>query len=175
MGMDSLEGALLVAAPNLLDPNFFRSVVLILEHTGEGAVGVIINHPSTSGLGDELPEWAPLLAEPGVVFVGGPVEPESAVGLAEGVDGSSAAGVGIVDLSAPPGELNVPVRIYAGYAGWGPGQLEAELIEGGWVVAEADAGDVFATEPGDVWSNVLKRQPGPTAMLASFPIDPGLN
>ncbi len=173
--MDSLAGALLVAAPHLLDPNFFRSVVLILEHNEEGAVGVIINRPSTSGLGDELPDWDSLMAEPGVVFVGGPVQPGSAVGLAAGVDGSSLPGVGIVDLSVPPGELTAPVRIYAGYAGWGPGQLEAELIEGGWLVVEAEAGDVFATEPGAVWSNVLKRQPGPMAMLATFPIDPGLN
>jgi putative transcriptional regulator len=173
--MDSLAGALLVAAPHLLDPNFFRSVILILEHTEEGAVGVIINYPSTSELDDQLPDWKPLLADPPVVFVGGPVQPESAIGLAEGVDGSSLAGVGIVDLAAPPGELTAAVRIYAGYAGWGPGQLEAELVEGGWVVAEATANDVFAAEPGAVWSAVLKRQPGPIAMLASFPLDPSLN
>ncbi|MBT8192738.1 MAG: YqgE/AlgH family protein [Acidimicrobiia bacterium] len=173
--MDSLAGVLLVAAPNLLDPNFFRSVVLILEHTEEGAVGVIINRPTTSPLGDELPEWEALLAQPEVVFVGGPVQPDNAVGLAEGVDGSSLAGVGIVDLSAPPGELTAPVRIYAGYAGWGPGQLEAELVEGGWIVALAEPEDVFAVEPGTLWRDVLRRQPGPTAMLATFPIDPGLN
>ncbi len=173
--MDSLAGALLVASPHLLDPNFFRTVVLILEHNEEGAVGVIINQPSTSGLDDELPDWAPLLAEPGVVFVGGPVQPEAAVGLAEGVDGSAVPGVGLVDLSAPPGELSAPVRIYAGYAGWGPGQLEAELVEGGWVVARAEADDVFVVEPQDLWRAVLKRQPGVTALLASFPIDPRLN
>jgi putative transcriptional regulator len=173
--MESLAGALLVASPHLLDPNFFRSVVLILEHNEEGAVGVILNQPSTSGLGDELPEWAPLLAEPGVVFVGGPVEPENAVGLADGVDGSSVPGVGIVDLSAPPGELNSPVRIYAGYAGWGAGQLEAELVEGGWIVTAARAEDVFAVEPGTLWTSILKRQPGPAALLATFPVDPSLN
>jgi len=175
MGMESLAGTLLVASPHLLDPNFFRTVVLVLEHTEEGAVGVIINQPSTSGLGDELPDWAPLLAEPGVVFVGGPVQPEAAVGLADGVDGSAVAGVGLVDLSAPPGELSAPVRIYAGYAGWGPGQLEFELVEGGWIVVEAQAEDVFAIEPDRLWSSVLKRQPGSTALLASFPVDPSLN
>lgn len=173
--MHSLAGSLLVASPHLIDPNFFRSVVLILEHDKEGAVGVIINQPSTSGLEGELPEWAGLLAEPPVVFVGGPVQPDAAVGLADGVDGSPVSGVGMVDLSAPPGGLSVPVRIYAGYAGWGPGQLEDELEEGGWIVAEARAGDVFATTPGTLWSVVLKRQPGVTALLASFPIDPGLN
>lgn len=81
----------------------------------------------------------------------------------------------MVDLSAPPGELSAQVRIYAGYAGWGPGQLEFELEEGGWIVAEARAGDVFASTPGTLWSAVLKRQPGVTALLASFPLDPGLN
>jgi len=175
MGMDSLAGSLLVASPHLLDPNFFRSVVLILEHNEEGAVGVIINQPSTSGLDGELPEWAGLLADPQVVFVGGPVQPQAAVGLADGVDGSPVAGVGVVDLSAPPGELSAPVRIYAGYAGWGPGQLEAELEEGGWIVSEALAADVFAAAPGTLWTEVLKRQPGVTSLLASFPIDPGLN
>ncbi|MGI9648440.1 MAG: YqgE/AlgH family protein [Acidimicrobiia bacterium] len=173
--MDSLAGRLLVASPHLLDPNFFRSVVLILEHDEQGAVGVVINQPSTSGLDGELPEWAGLLAEPPVVFVGGPVQPEAAVGLADGVEGSPVAGVGLVDLSAPPGELSVPVRIYAGYAGWGPGQLEDELREGGWIVAAAQAGDVFAETPGALWSSILKRQPGVTALLASFPLDPGLN
>jgi putative transcriptional regulator len=173
--MDSLAGAFLVAMPHLLDPNFFRSVVLILEHDEDGAVGVIINQPSDSGLGDELPEWAPLLAEPGVVFVGGPVQPQVAVGLADGVDGSSLPGIGIVDLSAPPGELDRPVRIYAGYAGWGPGQLEAELVEGGWVVAAGRADEVFAADPGSLWTSVLKRQPGSAAMLATFPVDPSLN
>ncbi|MCP4251697.1 MAG: YqgE/AlgH family protein [bacterium] len=175
MGMESLAGAFLVAMPHLLDPNFFRSVVLILEHNDEGAVGVIINQPSTIGLEDKLPDWAPLLAEPGVVFVGGPVQPDNAVGLADGVDGSSVPGVGIVDLSAPPGELDSPVRIYAGYAGWGPGQLEAELVEGGWIVTAARAEDVFATEPDALWTAVLKRQPGSAAMLATFPVDPSLN
>jgi len=173
--MESLAGVLLVASPHLLDPNFFRAVILILEHNEEGAVGVIINQPSTSGLGEELPDWAPLLAEPGVVFVGGPVQPDAAVGLADGVDGSSLPGVGIVDLSAPPGELGVQVRIYAGYAGWGPGQLESELAQGGWIVARAEAEDVFAVEPDAVWSAVLKRQKGTTALLATFPVDPSLN
>jgi len=173
--MESLAGTLVVAMPHLLDPNFFRSVVLILEHDEEGAVGVIINRPSTSGLGDELPDWAPLLAEPGVVFVGGPVQPSAAVGLADGVEGSSLPGVGIIDLSAPPGELDSPVRIYAGYAGWGPGQLEAEVIAGDWIVTAGRAEDVFALEPGALWTSVLKRQPGSVAMLATFPVDPRLN
>lgn len=173
--MQSLAGSALVASPHLFDPNFFRTVVLLLEHDEDGAVGVVLNRPSTSGLGDELPGWEMLLAEPPVVFVGGPVDPQSAIGLAQGVAGSPVDGVGIVDLSAPPGDLIAPVRIYAGYAGWGPGQLEAELAEGGWIVADAIAPDVFALEPDRLWSAVLKRQPGPTALLATFPVDPSLN
>jgi putative transcriptional regulator len=173
--MRSLAGYLLVASPHLLDPNFFRTVVLLLEHDEEGAVGVILNRPSRSGLGEELPEWEPLLAVPEVVFVGGPVEPQTAVGLAHGLEGSAVAGVGIVDLSASPGELAAPVRVYAGYAGWGPDQLEMELAEGSWIVADAIAPDVFISDPDSLWSAVLRRQPGTTALLATFPIDPSLN
>ena len=173
--MPSLAGALLIASPHLLDPNFFRSVVLILEHDDEGALGVILNRPSTSGLDDDLPEWAPLLAEPEVVFVGGPVQQQVAVGLAEGVGGSAVDGVGLVDLSAAPGELTAPVRVYAGYAGWTAGQLEAELRDGGWIIAPAEPADVFAADPAGLWRAVLKRQPGPTSLLATFPDDPGLN
>lgn len=173
--MQSLAGALLLASPHLSDPNFSRSVVLILEHDEEGALGVVLNRPSTSGLDDELTEWAHLLAEPTVVFIGGPVQPQVAVGLAEGVDGSPVDRVGIVDLSAPPGELDAPVRIYAGYSGWGPGQLEYELGGGGWIVVPAETADVFATDPDHLWSSVLKRQPGTTALLATFPLDPAMN
>lgn len=173
--METLAGMLLVASPHLLDPNFFRAVVVILEHDENGAVGVILNRPSESRLGDELPDWAPLLAEPGVVFVGGPVQPDAAVGLADAVAGATGAGVDIVDLSAPPGEIQARVRIYAGYAGWGPGQLEDELLEGGWIVVEAMPGDAFAPDPEGLWRTVLKRQAGTTALLASFPIDPRLN
>ncbi len=173
--MASLAGALLLASPHLLDPNFFRSVVLILEHDEAGALGVILNRPSTSGVDEAMPEWAPLLAEPSVVFIGGPVQPEAAVGLARGLDGSSVAGIGVVDLSASPGEMAVPVRIYSGYAGWGAGQLETELEDGGWIIAGAQVDDVFAAKPGLLWAEVLKRQPGPTALLASFPLAPGLN
>lgn len=172
--MDTLAGRLLVAGPHLLDPNFYRTVVLILEHDEGGAVGVVLNRPSTSGPGDELPDWVPLLAEPAVVFVGGPVEPRAAVGLAEGPDGPL-PGVAIVDLSAAPGDLAGPVRVYAGYAGWAPGQLELELASDGWIVADALPGDLFAAEPDRLWSHVLRRQPGRTKLLATLPVDPRLN
>lgn len=174
-GMDTLAGRLLVAGPHLLDPNFYRTVVLILEHDDAGAVGVVLNRPGTSGPGDELPDWVALLAEPAVVFIGGPVEPQAAVGLAGGHDDAVLPGVGIVDLSAAPGELEGPVRVYAGYAGWAPGQLELELAADGWIVATALPGDVFAAEPDGLWSAVLRRQPGRTKLLASLPVDPRLN
>lgn len=174
--MTSLAGSLLLASPQLLDPNFFRTVVLLLEHTPEeGAFGVVLNRPSSSGLGEELPGWEPLLAEPEVVFVGGPVQPQVAVGLSGAASGSTASDVRVVDLSASPGNVDAPVRIFAGYAGWSPGQLEAELLEGGWVVAAAEAGDVFSPQPERLWRDVMRRQPGLTALLASFPLDPAMN
>lgn len=173
--MASLAGSLLVASPRLLDPNFFRAVVFVLEHDEAGALGVVLDRPSTTGPDEELPDWVPLLADPSVVFVGGPVQPQIAIGLAGGVEGSPLPGVGIVDLGAPPGDVGAPVRVYAGYAGWGPGQLEAELGESSWIVTEASASDVFTTEPEDLWRTVLGRQSGVTAWLANFPVDPRLN
>ena len=173
--MDSLAGSLLVASPALLDPNFYRAVVLLVEHNDEGAAGVILNRPSTRGPGDELPEWLPLLADPEVVFVGGPVEPRAAVGLAQTDGGEVLPGVGMVDLSAGPGGISSAVRVFAGYAGWGPGQLEAELAEQAWVVLTAKPDDVFSPFPERLWRQVLQRQPGPVAMLATYPDDPRLN
>lgn len=173
--MDSLAGNLLVASPSLGDPNFYRSVVLLVEHGPEGAAGVILNRPSTTGPGDELPDWAPLLAQPDVVFIGGPVEPQAAVGLAREGSDEVLPGVAMVDLSAQPAVVDTAVRVYAGYAGWGPGQLEAELEENAWLVLTARDEDVFTGAPERLWREVLRRQPGRLAFLANFPDDPRLN
>lgn len=168
------EGDLLIATPQLLDPNFHRTVILVLEHTEDGTLGVVLNRPSEFEPLDELPEWLPLLAPPSVVFVGGPVQPDAAVGLAENV-GSQLGGAELVDLSAAPGSLASRVRVFAGYAGWGPGQLSDEIGEGAWVVVEAQAGDVFSEEAEELWQEILARQPGRLAWLSSFPPDPRLN
>ncbi len=158
----------------MLDPNFARSVVLILAHDEEGTVGVILDRPSAEPVSDHLPDVAPVVAAPEVVFVGGPVEPQVAVALGPmtfDVVGSMEA-VATLDVED---DLIGPVRVFAGYAGWTPGQLEEELATDGWIVAKGEWDDVFTPEPESLWSRVLRRQGGTLAMLATYPVDPDLN
>jgi len=179
-----LKGRLLVANPALPDPNFHRTVVLMLSHGSEGALGVVINRPSELSLAGPLPVCEPLAAEPGVVFVGGPVEPGAAICLAE-VEGSSDDGerwqqvlgsVGTLDLSADEMMLRVQrLRVFAGYSGWGAGQLETELEAGAWFVADARPDDALSSAPARLWREVLHRQGGWLAGLANFPEDPSSN
>jgi putative transcriptional regulator len=175
----SLAGRLLVASPWLLDPNFARTVVLLLQHDEDGAVGVVLNRPSAEPVVEHLPEWESRLEEPSLVFVGGPVQPAVAIGVvrsSESLETIAFPGVGIVDLGADPASTPAgPLRVYSGYSGWGPGQLEMELEEGAWTVVAAEADDIFTEQPDDLWSGVLRRQGGRIAMLASFPLDPTLN
>lgn len=179
------KGRLLVATPNLQDPNFSRTVVFILEHGDDGAIGVVLNRPSETGLGEALPDWQSLAAPPAVVFVGGPVAPAAAIGLArseapEPLDGWAPLGdhLGTVDLSRSPDDLGIGVeelRVFAGYAGWTAGQLDAELAADGWFVVDSLPHDPFAHEPGGLWSVVLRRQPGRLAMFAHAPPQPSVN
>ena len=185
---DSLRGKLLVAAPMLVDPNFNRTVVLLLEHNDDGAIGLVLNRPSDVVLNDALSSWAELAPAPAVVFVGGPVSAESAIGLAEArsstveteTDGFAPLleGLGTVDLARPP-DLVLPavarVRVFAGYAGWGPGQLEGEIDEGAWYVVDSDPDDALCAEPGGLWRTVLRRQGGDYALVSTFPPDPTMN
>jgi putative transcriptional regulator len=188
----SLKGRLLVASPVLTDPNFDRTVVLVLEHNDDGAIGVVLNRPSDTTLAETLPGWHAVAAAPGVVFVGGPVAPTAAIGLATAVappegdgDGNSDGGwtpilgaLGTVDLERDPDELHPGVRearVFAGYAGWAPGQLEGELQVGGWFVVAADAADALVSNPGTLWRAVLKRQRGPLSWLANYPNDISTN
>lgn len=180
-----LTGRLLVAAPQLYDPNFDRSVVLMLEHGEEGALGVILNRPTEVDVADPLPAWAPLAAGPPVVFAGGPVSQESAIGLAratsdEAVDGWAPVDgrLGTVDLSRAPDDIAVgfeAIRIFAGYSGWGAGQLEGELEVGAWIVADALPADALSDEPERLWATVLRRQGGKVAWLALYPPDASFN
>lgn len=171
----SVAGRLLVSAPTLTDPNFFRTVVLILQHDEAGAVGVVLNRPSSEAVVDHLPAWSEVLAPPPVVFVGGPVQPEVAIGLVHGHGVSSVVeGVAVADLGAGP-DPGVVARIFSGYAGWGPSQLESELAEDAWIVVDARSEDVFDSDPEGLWSRVLRRQPGMLRMLAAYPVDPELN
>lgn len=183
---DSLRGRLLVATPDLEDPNFFRTVVLVLEHHGDGALGVVLNRPSTgTDVAQALPAWAALAAAPAVVFVGGPVQPEAAIGVARRVDTREPDGfaplfadLGTVDLERDP-EAVTPsvdrVRVFAGYSGWGPGQLERELDAGGWFQLAVDPSDTWTAAPETLWRAVLRRQRGKERMFADFPLDAQLN
>jgi putative transcriptional regulator len=191
--MDDLihVGRLLVATPQLADPNFRRCVVLVVEHEPEqGTLGVVLNRPTEVPVRRVLPPWADLASGPSVVFQGGPVALDSALALARihgageplgwrALDGAAAvARVGVVDLDAPPELLAAEIatlRVFAGYAGWGPGQLRAEIDDGAWYVLPAEVGDVFDTAPELLWPQVLRRQGGDLALVATYPDDPTLN
>jgi malate dehydrogenase (oxaloacetate-decarboxylating) len=191
MGSDPKAGRLLVATPLLGDPNFRRTVVLIVEHEDvQGTLGVVLNRPTTISVDQVLEQWTELTTEPSVVFRGGPVAPNSALALAmvpgkdepvgwRALDGAPAlARLGLLDLDTPPRLLAPTIsslRVYAGYAGWSPGQLEAEIEEGAWYVLTAQPGDVFAPDPDRLWRQVLRRQEGDLAFLATYPDDPTLN
>ncbi len=168
-----LTGSLLVASPLLADPNFFRTVVLVLQHHDDGAVGVVLNRPSGSPVDAHLPAWAPLAADPRVVFVGGPVEEAVAIALGDAGEEMPVAGLRIVDLESV--QAGTWVRVFSGYAGWSPGQVEAELEEGSWMVVEARMEDARTPDPGALWHDVLRRQRGPLRLLATYPPDPALN
>jgi putative transcriptional regulator len=171
-----IEGRLLVATPLLIDPNFWRTVVLVLQHGDEGAVGVVLNRPTPEPVEAHIPAWGPVAAAPGTVHFGGPVEPQVAIGLATGVTGdpTGVPGLGIVDLEADPGPELGSVRIYSGYSGWGAGQLEAEIAEGSWYVVPAAPDDPFDRPEGQ-WARVLRRQHGHLSLVSTFPDDVALN
>ena len=174
---ETLRGQLLVAAPILHDPNFHRTVVLVAEHGEEGAMGLVLNRPTDTAVGDALPELALLAGEEDPVYVCGPDALESVLAVAELDDPDDASEllfgtVGFVQ------DTDVPVlrgRVYVGYAGWSAGQLEAELEEESWLVLPAEPDDIFSNDPDGLWSAVLLRQGGPYALLSLMPPDPSLN
>ncbi|MER3453489.1 MAG: hypothetical protein C4344_07695 [Acidimicrobiia bacterium] len=181
----SFRGKLLVATPLIGDPNFERTVVLVLEHNDEGALGVVLNRPSEVELLGPLPGWDRFAAHPPVVFVGGPVSREAVIALArvgsdapEGAVTPVVGPVGALDITRDPDEVGAGVealRIFAGYAGWAPGQLEEEIDAGAWFVVEALPGDTFDADPARLWRRVLRRQGGRLAIYANFPEDPSRN
>ena len=179
----SLRGHLLVAGPSLLDPNFHRTVVLIGEHSDEGAMGVVLNRPSGVTVGEAVPPLAEIVDPDELVYVGGPVQPEAIVVLGEfespsarGCSSSARSGFlpGEIEDAAALGPL-ARSRVFAGYAGWGSGQLEAEIAESSWIVEPAHPEDVFAVDAAELWSDVLRRKGGPYAVLSLMPPDPSLN
>jgi putative transcriptional regulator len=181
--MESLRGQLLVAGPALLDPNFARSVVLIGDHDEEGALGVILNRPLPVTVHDAAPPLAGLVSVDDALFQGGPVQPQAAVVLAEFERLEDAGMIAFDSIGFLMGEVEQDVsarlrraRVFAGYAGWGPGQLEAELEEeGGWIVEPALPSDPFSDEPESLWSSVLRRKGGQYGLLATMPVDPSMN
>jgi putative transcriptional regulator len=183
---ESLRGRLLVASPVLSDGVFDRTVVLLLEHgPDEGSLGLVLNRPTTTDVVEVLPRWHPLAAPPRTVYWGGPVGAGSAIALGlarpgiEVPDWQPVTGrVGVIDLGDDEdrtGETVEAVRVFSGYAGWSPGQLESELAADAWWVMDADVLDVADPEPLDLWSAVLRRQGGRLARYANFPPDPSLN
>jgi putative transcriptional regulator len=181
--MDSLQGQLLVASPTLTDPNFARAVVAIANHDEDGALGVILNRPSETEVVEAVPELDGVVESDEVVFVGGPVQAASIVVLAEFEDPAEAAflvvgGIGLVSDRTGLERLATVTarrRVFAGYAGWGPGQLEAELEREDWIVEPALPEDVFSDEPIDLWGHVLDRKGGQFRLIARMPPDPSVN
>lgn len=183
--MDPAPGCLLLATPELLDPNFADTVVLLLDANADGALGVVLNRPSALPVTEVLGEWGEIVEEPEVLFQGGPVSTDGAIAVALARDGADSAGfrpvadhLGVLDLDTPRELVNGAVarlRIFAGYAGWGAGQLEAEIAEGSWYVVPGEPEDAFVLDTGGLWRRVLRRQPGALAMHATRPADPELN
>lgn len=186
-GSSPTKGRLLVATPPLDDPNFDRTVVYVIEHHDDGALGVVLNRPTAETLGEPLDRWEDLQARPGTVFHGGPVEPDALIALglahrpiAEASEELAPVSGRVVsaDLTTDPafvaGRVGA-IRIFRGYAGWGPGQLEGEIDAGAWLVLDAEPNDVVADEPDELWRTVLRRQGGRLAWLASAPDDLSAN
>lgn len=185
LGM-SLAGRILIARPDFnevspFEPDFASTLTLVLEHGSEGALGVVINHPSETPLVDSFPDWEDLCADPGVIFTGGPVDRDAliALGRPSQVYGDLVLGAHPVDLDEQPALVRAQgisaIRIFAGYAGWYPGQLEGEIANNSWWVVDASIDDLFTDEPETLWSRVLRRQGGELAWYANYPADPSLN
>jgi putative transcriptional regulator len=181
--MDSARGQLLIAGPALLDPNFWRTVVLVVEHSEEGALGVVLNRPSDTTVLDAVAQLEQLVDPDELVFVGGPVQPGSVIVVAQFEDPSDAAlvafeDVGVIGAGSSPDEIGAGVRrarAFVGHAGWGPGQLDGEIERGDWIVETARSEDAFAEEPKELWEAVLTRKGGSYALLARMPPDPSVN
>ena len=182
MPVQSLKGQLLIAGPALLDPNFRRTVVLVGEHSEDGALGLVLNRSSETTVDEAVPELIAIVDGVEQVHVGGPVQPSAIVVLADFVEPDRAGSlvldsVGFLPSEVDPDELGElrRARVFAGYAGWGPGQLDSELEDGSWIVEPALPDDVFTADPEELWSQVLRRKGGPFGVLALMPLDPSLN
>jgi putative transcriptional regulator len=180
--METIKGHLLVSSPALLDPNFRRTIVLVTEHNDEGAMGIVLNRVAETTVAEAVPQLAPLVEDTEPVHVGGPVEPGAVLALAEWDEPGDAAAIVFGDVGFVPAEgdsllvagATRRIRVFAGYAGWGAGQLESELEEEAWLIVPPDADDVFGDAEA-TWERVLRRQGGSYRLLALMPEDPSAN
>lgn len=181
--VESLRGHLLVAAPSLVDPNFRRTVVLIGEHTDQGAMGVVLNRPSPISVQEAVPPLSGLAAPDDLVHFGGPVQPQAIVVLGDFDDPERAGALVVGSIGFLPAQIDDPadlgglrrLRVFAGYAGWAVGQLESEIAEEAWITVQATPDDVFTHDTDGLWGAALRRKGGPYAVLASMPPDPSSN
>ena len=178
---EGLRGRLLVAGAGLFDPNFRQTVILMVEHSGDGALGVVLNRPATVGVSEVVPALAGIVDADAPLFLGGPVQPDGVLVLGEYED-PSAANALLVDNVGLADKIDEPVipslrraRVFAGYAGWGAGQLETELESASWIIEPATPNDVFDPNPADLWRRVLRRKGGNYALLSLMPFDPSAN
>jgi len=163
------RGMFLVAATELQDPNFNRTVVLITHHGAGGTVGVVIKRPTRVPLARALPDTNALAGRSELVFVGGPVLPQTLVLLVRAPapvpssrhvfgDVYFTSNLDVLSrLLADGDDPKIAFRAYAGYAGWARGQLEAEIEQGGWRLVRADAATVFDRDPEHIWEAMIKR------------------
>ena len=178
----SLRGKLIVASPALVDPNFARTVVLITEHNEEGAMGIVLNRPAEATVEQVLPDLVGIAADESL-FVGGPVQPDAIVLLAEFSDPEAAAWIVAADVGLAAADRDLDDlaaavrrgRLYAGYSGWGPSQLEAEVELDSWIVEPPMPAELFPDDPASLWSDVLARKGGQYALIARMPDDPSQN
>jgi putative transcriptional regulator len=179
--MQSLQGKLLVSSPSQLDPNFRKTVVLVAHHDDDGAMGLVLSRPSEVAAADAVPLLEGFPGSDDPVFFGGPVQPEAFMVLAEFDDVEEAAApimeaLGFMPADVEPDDLSIRrLRLFAGYSGWGAGQLEAELEEPSWIVVDAETDDAFADDPDQLWRTVLHRKGGPFSLMENMPFDPELN
>ena len=171
-------GSLLVATPDMMDPNFTRAVILLIAYSPEdGAMGLILNRPLTvDQMDDQSPiaSWMESSQSPSTIFLGGPVEPNGYICMTP--DSSSLSGLRSVDIeSISPVHLDGPHRVFRGYTGWGASQLEDEVTFKSWYIVPSQSSDVLTTSPGTLWNDVLQRQEGPLKKLGLFPINPEVN
>ena len=179
----SLRGQLLIASPALGDSNFRKTVILVAEHTPDGAMGLVLNRRTPAAVADAAPHLVGLAGIDASVWIGGPVDRGSVFVLADFEEPEEAGSIVLWDVGLLPPEADPELfeastrqaRVFAGYAGWGPGQLEGELDEDAWIVEEPAESDIFTADPDRLWSAVLRRKGGQYAVISLMPDDPRLN